>query len=193
MIQIIIIVLSVVADQLLKYFLIPVLQNGSIPVIEGVFSLTYVENRGASFGILQNAQVFFIIITTVVLLVGGYFMIRHRKKHPTFLKISLALVVGGAIGNYIDRIFLGFVRDVFDFSGFGFPWIFNIADACLVVGAIMLGIYILFIYKEKDGKGVFARRKKGGESGEEPAEQSAQETDEDIKNAGEESSAGKVE
>ena len=102
MIQIIIIIVSVVADQLLKHFLIPVLlgiPDRTIPIIQDVFHLTYVENRGASFGILQNAQVLFIIITSVVLVVGAYFMIRHRKKQSTFLKISLSLVVGGAIGN----------------------------------------------------------------------------------------------
>jgi len=179
MLQIIIIVLSVVADQLLKHFLIPVLQaqpGQTIPVIENFFSLTYVENRGASFGILQDARIFFIIITTVVLLAAAFFMVRTRKNQSAFLKISLSLVVGGAIGNYIDRIFIGFVRDVFDFSGFGFPWVFNIADACLVVGSILLGIYILFIYKEKDGKGIFSLQRKRKNA-------SAESADEENKNA----------
>lgn len=161
--QIIIIVLVVVADQLSKIFLVSMLQSmpqGTLPVIQDFFSLTYVENNGASFGIFQDGRVFFIIVTSIVLLVGAVFMIKTRKTQTTFLKVSLALVIGGAIGNFIDRIFIGYVRDIFDFSGFGFPWIFNVADACLVVGAILLGIYVLFMYKEKDGKPLFAKREK---------------------------------
>lgn len=169
MLQIIIIVLSVVADQLSKHFLVPVLlgmPNRTIPVIQDVFHLTYVENRGASFGMLQGAQVFFLIITAAALVAGAFFMIRTRKTQSVFLKISLSLVVGGAIGNFIDRIFLGYVRDLFDFSGFGFPWIFNVADACLVVGAILLGVYVIFIYKEEDGKTLAGhlRRNKDGKT-----------------------------
>lgn len=163
MLQIIIIIVTLAADQLSKYLLTPVLTQlpgNTMPIIKDVFDLTYIENRGASFGMLQNAQSFFIIMTSIVLIAATYYMIKNRKRQTVFLKISLSMIIGGALGNYIDRILFGYVRDLFDFSGFGFPWIFNVADACLVVGAILLGIYILFIYKEEDGKSIFAKREK---------------------------------
>jgi len=166
MLQIIIIVLIVAADLLTKYLLTPLMHQagGSLPLIPNVLHLTYVENTGASFGIFQNCVIFFIIVTGVVLAAGITFMIRTRKTQSLYLKISLSLVIGGAFGNFYDRIVLGFVRDFIDFKLFSFwNWVFNIADATLVIGAICLGIYVLFIYKEKDGKPVLAIRKKRDE------------------------------
>lgn len=153
MLQIILIVLSVAADQLAKLLLVPMLEtlpDKTMTIIPGVFSLTYTPNEGASFGMLQGARVFFIIVTIIVLAVGAVLMVKTRKRQSLFLKISLSLVIGGAVGNFIDRIAFGYVRDLFDFRQVYFPWIFNIADMCLVVGAIMLGVYVLFMYKPKE-------------------------------------------
>jgi signal peptidase II len=169
MLQIIIIVLALVADQLTKYLLVPMILDGSVSVIPGVFQLTYVQNEGASFGILQGARVVFIIITLIVIAGVAVFMIKTRKTQPMFLKISLSLIVSGAVGNLYDRIVFGFVRDMFNFQEVHFPWVFNVADACLVVGSIMLGIYILFIYKEKDGKSLLARRGKNADGADDDA------------------------
>lgn len=160
MLQIIIIIVALAADQLSKYLLMPMIQDGSISVVPGVFQLTYVENRGASFGMLQGARVIFIIVTFVVIAGVAVYMIKSRKTQPTFLKISLSLIVSGALGNLYDRIMFGFVRDMFNFQEVYFPWVFNVADACLVVGSVLLGIYIIFIYKEKDGRPLLARRGK---------------------------------
>ena len=152
MLQIIIIVLIVAADLLTKYFITSPMQVGdSVSAIGDWFHFTYVENKGASFGIFEDKVVFFIIVTGIVLVAGLVFMIRTRKTQSLFLKISLALVIGGAVGNFYDRIAFGYVRDFIDFRLFSFwKWIFNIADATLVIGAILLGIYVLFIYKEKE-------------------------------------------
>ncbi len=183
MIQIIIIVLIVAADLLTKYLLTPLMQQagGSLPLIPNVLDLTYVENTGASFGIFQNSVVLFIIVTGIVLAAGITFMIRTRKMQSVFLKISLSLVIGGAFGNFYDRIVLGFVRDFIDFKMLSFwKWIFNIADAALVIGAILLGIYVLFIYKEKDGKSVLSLRRKRDEDeagGEKDIEEEQEEID----------------
>ena len=183
MIQIIIIVLIVAADLLTKYLLTPLMQQagGSLPLIPNVLDLTYVENTGASFGIFQNSVVLFIIVTGIVLAAGITFMIRTRKMQSIFLKISLSLVIGGAFGNFYDRIVLGFVRDFIDFKMLSFwKWIFNIADAALVIGAILLGIYVLFIYKEKDGKSVLSLRRKRDEDeagGEKDIEEEQEEID----------------
>ena len=153
MLQIIIIVLALAADQLSKCLLVPLFnQPGeSIVVIPGAFHLTYVQNKGASFGILQDRQAFFIVITFAVLIVATWVMIKYRRKHKRFLKVSIALAYAGAVGNLIDRIQFGYVRDFIDIRVFGdlWKWIFNVADMCLVVGSIMLGIYILFIHKDK--------------------------------------------
>jgi signal peptidase II len=156
MLQIIIIVLALVADQLVKILLVPLfaMPGSSIEVIPGVFNLTYVENTGASFGIFHNApwaQTFFIVITFAVLIAATWLMIKYRKKHRRFLKVAIALAYAGAVGNLIDRIQYGYVRDFFDFRMFGdlWKWIFNVADVCLVIGSIMLGIYILFMHKDK--------------------------------------------
>jgi signal peptidase II len=169
MLQIIIIVLVVAADLLTKYLLTPLMQaqlGGSLEIIPNVLHFTYVENTGASFGIFQNSVVFFIIVTGIVLAAGITFMIRSRKTHSTFLKVSLSLVIGGAFGNFYDRIVFGFVRDFIDFKFLSFwNWIFNIADAALVIGAILLGIYVLFIYKEKDGRTILSIRRKRDEEG----------------------------
>ncbi len=164
MLQIIIIVLSVAADQLTKLFLVPMLLELPKPhimtVIPGVFNLRYVENTGASFGMFQGAQVFFIIATIIVLAVGAVLMVKTRHRQSLFLKISLSLVIGGAVGNFIDRVSTAaiggiensHVRDLFDFQQVHFPWVFNIADMCLVIGAILLGIYVIFMYRPKDKK-----------------------------------------
>ncbi len=152
MLQIIIIVLAILADQLSKFLLVPLFTGpgDTIELIPGVFNLTYVQNQGASFGMLQGFQWFFIVITILVIGAATWLMIRYRKKHTRFLKVAIALAYAGAVGNLIDRIIYGYVRDFFDFRMFDFwKWIFNVADACLVVGSIMLGIYILFIHKDK--------------------------------------------
>lgn len=160
--QVLIILLAVAADQISKHIVESNMQEWeSIPVIGNIFKLTYINNEGASFGILQGARIFFLIATGVTLVVLLAYMIQARKKQGLWLRVCLSLITAGAAGNFIDRIFNdGKVRDFFDFGGIGFPFIFNVADMCLVVGSIMLGIYILFIHKEKDGKTLLARRDK---------------------------------
>ena len=181
MLQIIIIVLVIAADLVSKYLLTPIMMEagGSIPVLGDWFNLTYVQNTGASFGIFQNSVPFFIVVTSIVLIAGIIFMIKTRKTQSLFLKISLSLVIGGAIGNFYDRIVFGYVRDFLDFRLSFWHWVFNVADACLVVGAIMLGVYVLFIHKEKDGKTLLAKRNK--KSPENEAEDKNEEETEEAK------------
>jgi signal peptidase II len=152
MLQIIIIVLQVVADQLSKFLIFPGLETlpgQTMPLIKDVFHLTYIKNEGASFGMLQGMQWLFIVVTILVLIATVYIMIKYRNKHSRFVKVCIAVLFSGALGNLIDRIAFGYVRDFLDFRLFDFwKWVFNIADASLVIGAILLGIYILFIYKD---------------------------------------------
>jgi signal peptidase II len=105
--------------------------------------LTYVENRGAAFGILQGQRWIFIVLTVVIAAAIAYYLIKIPNKE-IFLKTALSLVLGGAVGNLIDRVRLGYVVDMFDFTLINYP-VFNIADSSLVIGSILLGYYLLFI------------------------------------------------
>jgi signal peptidase II len=145
-----IIVLLIGIDQASKIWALNSLKEiGSIPIIENVFHLTYVENRGAAFGMLQNNQSIFIIVALTASVFGLYYL--HTKKVNFLGRASIVLIIAGAIGNLIDRIRIGFVVDYFDFR-FIWEYVFNIADIFVVVGTIMLCAYIIFFQEEKQVK-----------------------------------------
>lgn len=142
-----IIVLLIGIDQVSKLWAINSLKNiKSIPVIENVFNLTYVENRGAAFGILQNNQWIFVIVAVLASAFGIYYL--HNKKVNTVGKCGILLIISGALGNLIDRVRLGYVVDFFDFT-IVWEYVFNIADVFVVVGTILLCIYIMFLDNKK--------------------------------------------
>ena len=141
----ILIIISVVFDQITKFWAEDDLKNGdSIKIIGNFLRFTYAENKGAAFSILQNQRTFFLIITVVMLIFLGY--IYFKTKNITNLsKLSIAMITGGAIGNFIDRFRLGYVIDFIDvrFGDFyNFP-VFNIADSFVVCGTILMIILIL--------------------------------------------------
>ena len=108
-----------------------------IPVISGFFHLTYVENRGAAFGILQGRTAVLIVVVSFVLLAAMVYLF-SGKLQSVLLEGSLLLIIAGGIGNLIDRAYHGFVVDYLDFSSlFGFP-VFNFADCCVVIGTFVL-------------------------------------------------------
>lgn len=110
-------------------------------LLDGVFQLTYIKNAGASFGILAGGRWLFVIIT--VLLIGALVTYTIKKKMQSKLFLwAVALIVGGGVGNLIDRIRMGTVVDFFDFCLIHFP-IFNVADCFVVIGAILMGIYCI--------------------------------------------------
>lgn len=145
-IAVFIIIFSVVFDQLTKYWAAVVLKNGeSIKIIGNFLRFTYAENRGAAFSILQNQRVFFLIITIIMLIILGivYFTNRNLSK---LSRLSMAMIAGGAIGNFIDRYRMGYVIDFIDVrfgTFYNFP-VFNIADSFVVCGTILMVILILF-------------------------------------------------
>lgn len=119
---------------------------GSIPVIEGVFNLTYAENTGAAFSMLEGKRWFFIVLTVVMLgLIAYAFFIEYLKG--VWGRTTLVFIFAGALGNLIDRIVHGYVVDMFDFCLINFA-IFNVADIFITVGGIMAVIYVFFIDKE---------------------------------------------
>ncbi len=141
--------LVVLADFLAKRSAIAHLMPiDTIPLWNGVFHLTYVENRGAAFGIMQNQRWFFIVLTVAVLAVVLFVCFRYKEKHP-LLCTALSLLTGGAVGNMIDRIVYGYVVDFFDFRLISFP-VFNVADIFIVIGAGLLAIYFIFFDGNKE-------------------------------------------
>lgn len=119
--------------------------NQSIPVIENIFHLTYVLNPGAAFGILADKTIFFIFATVIVLGLIGYYYYRTPKE-KTWLRLGLNILLGGALGNLIDRVRTGHVVDFFDFR----IWpVFNIADIAISVG---VGLLILDLFFSPDWK-----------------------------------------
>ncbi|MEF3309426.1 signal peptidase II [Paenibacillus sp. GYB004] len=133
---------SVFLDQISKWKVVNGMENGqSIPLVEGVFHLTSHRNRGAAFGILQNQQWLFIVITAVVTIVILYFLPKaYRTQRRT--GYALSMILGGALGNFFDRIFRGEVVDMLDFTLIDFP-IFNVADLFITIGALIMVVDIL--------------------------------------------------
>lgn len=141
------IIILLLADQLVKFLVRQQMTLGqSIPLIPGVFQLTYVENPGAAFGMLANHRIFFILITLAILAILFY-LYRQLDNKRSFTAFALALVVSGAIGNFIDRVFRGTVTDLFDFYLISFP-VFNIADICICLGLACM-FYLLVIKGEE--------------------------------------------
>ena len=138
-------------DQFSKWLVMSRMTHGdSIPVFEPVFYITYVMNPGAAFGMLPYKTAFFVIITIAVVL-GITLFARRIPPGKALLKTGLALQVGGAVGNLIDRLRFGHVVDFFDFR----VWpVFNIADIGIVIGVGILFIELI----KSDGN----PRKKGG-------------------------------
>lgn len=139
-------VLVVLVDQISKSLCsdwLRSLPNYTYEWIPGIFHLSYVENRGAAFGMLQNARVFFLIITVLTCALLLWYLIHERGKLHLMLRLSLALILGGAVGNFIDRAILGYVRDMFSAVIINFA-VFNVADSAITVGAALLFLDLLF-------------------------------------------------
>lgn len=131
-------------DQLSKWWIVANLEQNSLrPFLPGVFSLTYVRNYGAAFSMLQNQQWLFSLVTVLVLSFAVYYLFKHLSA-SIWLLLGLVLIIAGGLGNFIDRLRLGYVVDMvhLDFMDFA---IFNVADSYLTVGVILL---ILTLWKE---------------------------------------------
>lgn len=137
-------------DQITKWAAAKNLAGEPFVLIPGVLELRYLENTGAAFGILQNSQWFFILLTAVFLFIAGlfYFKIPAEKKYRA-LRLVVLFITSGALGNFIDRIMIGHVRDFIYFSLIDFP-IFNVADIYITLSAAAAFILVIFIYKGSD-------------------------------------------
>lgn len=137
-------------DQLTKWIVVRTMEIGErIPVIENFFYLTSHRNSGAAWGILEGQMMFFYIIT-VIFVIGAIYYMEKYAREDKLLAISLGLVLGGAIGNFIDRLLHQEVVDFFDFYLFGYNFpIFNVADSALTIGVILVIIATIFDETQK--------------------------------------------
>ena len=150
--SVLIIAILVIIDQLSKYIMLVNLSDApmGVSVINGVFSLIYVENTGISFSMFSGKMIFIIIVTLVILLLLVYVLIRTPKtRYFLPFSITLSVIIAGAVGNLIDRIIRGYVIDFISLDFIGFP-IFNFADICVCVGLFILVLLIFIRYKDND-------------------------------------------
>ncbi len=144
-------IVMVVGDQALKNWTVSHLELGeSTPFLPAIMQLTRVHNYGAAWSSLSGKTVFLIAITAVMMIAVAVLLIRRVVRHPLGVAACL-LILGGGIGNIIDRIRLGYVVDMFDLLLFEYP-VFNLADCFVVVGAIIGAVYYLWIYEKYDAR-----------------------------------------
>lgn len=131
----------IAVDQLTKAWVLSGLdlrELGRVPVLPPIFNVTWVENRGVSFGLFGDGSARWMLSLFSIAVAGilGWWAMKADRR---LLVSSIGLIMGGAIGNVIDRIRFGFVVDFLDFSGTGFfPWVFNVADSAITIGVILL-------------------------------------------------------
>ncbi|MBR6676837.1 MAG: signal peptidase II [Clostridia bacterium] len=158
---------AVVLDQVSKLIVINTIAEGEIiEVIKNVLTFTYLENKGAAFGMLADQRWVFMVVS-VVAIAAIFFYLWKEKPESMFVKTTLALILGGGIGNMIDRIFRPGVVDFIDVEFFCYPEVsfeggfsitladfpvFNIADCFITVGCAVLICYLLFVEFPKEAK-----------------------------------------
>ncbi len=149
-------IITILIDQIIKYLIITNLKfTDSINVIKNFFRITYLQNTGAAWSILSGNVVLLVLITLIAL-VFIYIILKKKKEYLKIEYLCYGLLIGGIIGNLIDRIRYGFVIDYLDFNfgEFNYP-VFNLADICIVVSAIIL----IIISMKEDKNGNKSRRK----------------------------------
>ena len=144
---------SILVDQIVKIIISSTMDVGeTIPVIKDIFHFTYIRNEGAAFGMLSEHRWVFMIISSVAIVAMCIYLFKFCKERM-LTRIGIALVIGGGIGNMIDRIFLGYVVDMIDCRFIDF-YVFNVADSCVCVGAgiVFLGVLLETIKEIKENK-----------------------------------------
>lgn len=134
-------------DQLTKWWVVTSLKPlGTIPIIRDVFHFTYAENTGAAFSIFKDKQIFLVVTTMLIIAFAGGLLYKALKVpvgNHWLYPFALTMVLGGAIGNLIDRIRLNYVIDFLDARIINFA-IFNVADSFIVVGTILIAYLVVF-------------------------------------------------
>ena len=153
MVYLLLLIAIVAIDQITKYIAVTKLMPvGSVTFIEGIMDFSFVRNFGAAFGILQGAKWVFVIMTLAIA-IGTFIAFKKlpQDKGNNLLRASLIMILGGAIGNCIDRLARGFVVDFFEVTFIDYP-VFNVADIFVVVGAFLMAFTVLFVIKDEPKK-----------------------------------------
>ncbi len=149
MLYLLLIVAVLVLDRIVKIGVSTNMQPGdTIPVIENIFHITYVQNTGAAFSMLQGHPTLLIVFPAIVIGIGIIFVLVMSKAFNRIFLFSVSLICGGGLGNLTDRMAQGYVTDMFDFRVFP---VFNVADICVCVGCGLLMLYMI-IDANKSGK-----------------------------------------
>lgn len=131
----------IVLDQITKAWMLyglHIREVGRIAVLDPIFNLTFVLNRGVSFGLLTGGETGRWLLTVFSIIVAGLLAWWATRAERRLLISAIGLIMGGALGNVIDRIRFGGVVDFLDFSGLYFPWVFNVADSAISIGVVLL-------------------------------------------------------
>lgn len=150
-IALVITILMVVMDQYTKYLVVAKMHlHESIPLVKGVFELNYIHNNGSAWGMLGGKTLLLLIISSIVMIALCYvfYNVAGPAKYA-LIRFSIAILLGGAIGNMIDRVRLKYVVDFLYFKLIDFP-VFNYADICVTVSLFVIIISIIFKYKPDD-------------------------------------------
>ena len=141
----------IAGDQLLKYWVVRHLEIGqSAAFLPGLVRLTRLHNTGAAWGSFSGSTALLTAVTAVLLVAVAWLVLKKVIRHPLGLCAAM-LVLGGGIGNMIDRIFRGYVVDMFDLEFMDYP-IFNLADCFVVIGVVLGAVYYLWFYDKYDKK-----------------------------------------
>ena len=150
MIYIFLFMIMLVIDQYTKYIVDSnFLLTETVPIIEGFFNLTYVQNRGIAFGLFQGKIDIVSILAIIAAVTILVYFIKNFKKINFLERIAYTMIISGAVGNIIDRIFRGFVIDMLDFRGI-WSFVFNFADVWINVGVILIVIEYIFFDRKKN-------------------------------------------
>jgi signal peptidase II len=150
-IYIVICLIIVALTRFLAYWGINFLKINDITLIQDVLYFSYVENRGAAFGIFQNSKIFLVSVALLLFIFISFYIYKN-KNMKLILLIALSLIAGGGISNLIDRLTFGYVVDYIDFRIINYP-VFNLADICVVCGTAILAYYMIFLeVKDKNNE-----------------------------------------
>lgn len=139
---ILLIVLSVAADQITKQIVLAnIAMYDEVSFLPGILHFTYIENKGAAFGMLANNRWVFLVISSLAIIAFVFYIIKYKPQSP-LLRVSLSFVIGGGIGNMIDRCFRGSVVDMIEVEFIDF-YVFNVADMFVCVGCGLMVLYMI--------------------------------------------------
>lgn len=143
------IVLCVAADQAVKFYVVQNIElYGRAPLVPGLIELFHIQNTGGGFSILAGHTWILTALTAALMLGIGALLLKRRFPHPMAMW-SLTVILGGGLGNLIDRVRLGYVVDMFNFQFINYP-VFNVADILVVCGTVCFAVYYLLLHDKAE-------------------------------------------